>query len=370
MQMVGVDLLRNAKLVAPFLLLILIPSGGALTGGPDAHGYTFEDSSEGLVTYTPVDVAGLPVGMAVNLAPDSGLAVGDMDDGLYGAGLSGIGIPGLYTGNEMLRLWASTNGFISTMPANDDATDPDPTNECPDIGPAPNGHPRAMLFHDDLVVEGGIWVTLYGMGILGGDVHPFPHPDGIDAGVLLLTHYDDVRLASGGGTWDMWLGQWANGDFIFQYGPGMPAHHSATIGIQNADGSDSLIVSCVLGVEPIERAASTAGTCVLPDEADFQRQFRGGARSFCELFPAQKKALAEPGTVALVTADAGCRAVVDLDPGRGRDIRNLREGRVIPAGADVWAVCGPRGGTVAVELEGVASGGLSESAILFRAPSG
>ncbi len=178
------------------------------SGGPDLFGYKWKDSDEpGGPTFSFADIrtTGMPVTFT---SPDDAYA------GPFNLGMS---FP--YYGNMVSQVWVSTNGWVtfSAPSSSDYSNDPLPNSGAP-------GNLLA-LFWDDLHLRSGDVRYLY-------DGSRF---------ILQFTNIDKYSPSGGSLTFQVIL--YPSGKILYQYlTMTSSALDSATIGIQNAGGTDGLTV--------------------------------------------------------------------------------------------------------------------------------
>jgi len=174
-------------------------------GGPDAFGYRWIDSDEpGGPTYDWVEISGV----------GTQLTMGDDDN----EGPFDIGFTFSFYGNDFDQLYICSNGwvsFTSTVTTYSNDPIPDPT------GP----QNLLALFWDDLTGSGG-YVYYY------------------NDGSRFIIEYDEVhRLGCSECLYTMEIILYPNGKIIYQYKTmAGDRQDEATIGIENADGTDGLEV--------------------------------------------------------------------------------------------------------------------------------
>jgi hypothetical protein len=172
-------------------------------GGPDRTGYTYIDSdSPGGPAYNWVDIRS--VGTYIGVSGD------DRTVGPYPIGFS---FP--YYGNYFTTFNASTNGFISFTST---------SNSYGNVAlPSPSA-PGNMLaiFWDDLLAYGAYYYN---------------------DGSRLIIQYNPLAHYGGSGSYEFEVILYPNGDIIYQYRSMSGLLNSATIGIQDATGSDGLTVA-------------------------------------------------------------------------------------------------------------------------------
>jgi hypothetical protein len=159
----------------------------------------------------------------------------------------------MFYGNAYTQLNATTNGYIST-----DLTDlgPDLSNDCPlPVWPSTGGGARIYAYHDDL--ETAVYYQYFTSS-------PIPNPkNGQSMGASVFqwvgTHY------GGSAGVDVQAYLYDNGDIAFfinesggEYGSG------ATFGIQNADATEGLTLSCNTDLGSDGFAFMIAGPSVVP----------------------------------------------------------------------------------------------------------
>jgi len=188
------------------------------TGGPDAFGYTWDDS----VPYGEIDITG------------TGTMIMSGDDVSSGPiALGGMGTFNFY-GVNVSSLNMASNGYITT-----DGTDtgPDLSNDCPlPATPSTGGGARMYPLHDDLISDGyyQYFSSCPRTSDLGGDLgcHVFM--------------WDNVDHFGGGGPWQMWTVLYEHTwEIAFLIGPGNSEEGSgSTTGIQNEAATDGLTYAC------------------------------------------------------------------------------------------------------------------------------
>jgi subtilisin family serine protease len=179
------------------------PVGGdKAAGGPDAFGYNWRDSDEaGGPAFNWIDISA--VGTSVTLGDDA-------TGGPYA-----IGFPFEFYGVDYTEFNICSNGWISFTDTGTDMSN----------GPLPStGSPFNMvsLYWDDLNPGSG------------GAI--YYHYDG----TRLVVQYDAVPHYDSGGVYTMQAHLYPNGSIEYHYLSMGTINDSATIGIQNADGTDGL----------------------------------------------------------------------------------------------------------------------------------
>ncbi|MCB1182089.1 S8 family serine peptidase [bacterium] len=174
------------------------------SGGPDAYGYNWVDSDAvGGPAYNWIDIS--TTGTSVSLSDDNS------------AGPFAIGFPFEFYGTEFTSFNIASNGFISFT-----STDSPAGN-----GPVPStSSPANMvaLFWDDLNPS------------TGGNVYYYYD------GTRLIVQYDAINHYDSGGNYTMQLHLYPGGTIEYHYETIVDPSDSATIGIQNGDGTDGLSV--------------------------------------------------------------------------------------------------------------------------------
>ncbi len=177
-------------------------------GGPDAFGYRWIDSDEpGGPTFSWVEISGEPGATLLDLSDDQN------------AGPFDIGFTFSFYDNDFTQFRVCSNGwvsFTSTVTTYTNDSIPDPT------GP----QNLLALFWDDLYPPGN------------GDIYYY------NDGSRLIIEYDEVqRLGCSACLYTMEIILYPNGQIFYQYlTMGGDRLDEATIGIENADGTDGLEV--------------------------------------------------------------------------------------------------------------------------------
>jgi len=186
------------------------------SGGPDNYGYMWFDSNEaGGPTYNWIDISA--VGTLINFPTN--------DDG---TGLMPIGFDFDYYGQNYSQFRINPNGWIGF------GSDDNEWNNM-SIPNASAPKPAIFGFWDDLNPENNS-----PSGVVGGDVYYHSNAE------RLVVWFDDVveyDYYNPNGTYDFQMVIYANGEILFQYRSVSGVTNSATIGIQNANGSDGLQVA-------------------------------------------------------------------------------------------------------------------------------
>ncbi len=173
-------------------------------GGPDAFGYNWRDSDEaGGPAFNWIEIETL--GTAVTLTDDEN------------TGPFAIGFPFDFYGTAFTGFQLCSNGWISfTHTANVTANQPLPSVGAPANMIAP--------YWDDLDPSAG------------GNVYYY------NDGTRLIVEFKDVPQYDSGGVYTFQLHLYPNGAIEYHYLTMTTPNDSATIGIQNADGTDGLTV--------------------------------------------------------------------------------------------------------------------------------
>jgi len=174
------------------------------SGGPDAFGYNWIDSdAPGGPAFNWIDISG--VGASVTLA----------DDATGGPFNLGFTFP--YYGNDFTTFRIGSNGYVSFTSTS--------TSNANSALPAA-GAPANMLamFWDDLVAD-------------GGSVHYY------NDGTRMIVQYTGWGNFETGGPYSMQMHLYPNGTIEYHYLSMTPPVDSATIGIQNGDGTDGLTIA-------------------------------------------------------------------------------------------------------------------------------
>ena len=180
------------------------------SGGPDAFGYTWVDSNDPAgPTFDWVDISGMGTPLFGSYS----------DDGNRGPSPIGFDFP--FYGNTFSTFNVASNGFVSFT-----STSAPYTNQ-----PLPStGAPGNLLamWWDDMVVDPSD----------GGEVYYY------NDGSRLIIQFEIRRIAQFSPPYySMQTILYPNGDIVYQYNGLGTRQDSATIGIQNADGDDGLMVA-------------------------------------------------------------------------------------------------------------------------------
>ncbi|MHB8077641.1 MAG: S8 family serine peptidase [Candidatus Krumholzibacteriia bacterium] len=176
------------------------------SGGPDAFGYTWQDSDEpGGPAFDWIEIQGL--GTALTLA----------DDDNQGPFPLGFSLP--FHGNTFTSFRVGSNGFVSFS-----STSTALTNSGLPAAGAPSD--LLALFWDDLDPTAGGWIGYY------------------NDGSRLIIEYKDVPRYASGGPYSMQIHLYPGGRIEYHYLAMAGARlDEATIGLQNAAGTDGLQVA-------------------------------------------------------------------------------------------------------------------------------
>ena len=191
----------------------------ATSGGPDAFGYTFIDSTEpGGPTFSYVDIASSPN------------YIGTGDDSAFTINLGGPGFC-FYTpdgSGPYTQLRVSTNGYISTDLGDSGG---DLSNDCPiPATPSTGGGGRIYVDHDDLVTD------VYHM-----------YDAGLQANIVQWQgdHFGSQEGRGEGFPIDVQVLLFDNGNILMQYADDVEGGSGSTRGIQDADPpTTGLLHSC------------------------------------------------------------------------------------------------------------------------------
>ncbi|MFO7655139.1 MAG: S8 family serine peptidase [Candidatus Krumholzibacteriia bacterium] len=174
------------------------------SGGPDGFGYRWTDSNDPFgPTFAWLDISG-----------SGGVAIGSGDD--VSAGPFPLSFPFSFYGGEFDEFWVSSNGSLSLS----SSASPYSNQPLPNPGAPPH---LIAPFWDDLVVSGTVYWE--------------------DLGDRVVVQWHDVAHYSAGGPYSFQAILWADGTIDFQYETMGDPLNSATVGIQNGDGTDGLQVA-------------------------------------------------------------------------------------------------------------------------------
>lgn len=206
--------------------------GGGI--GPDAFGYTGNDSNTGVCSTQFVDIT------------TSGTNVGTGDDVAFPVTL---GAPFDLYGTVYTDFALSSNGYISSDPAD---TGGDLSNDCPLPAPPSTGSgARIYPMHDDLVTNGGIYYEFFTVCPRPSDSFPTSN---IGCHVVQWDNVEHFGVAGSFGFEAILYDQ--SWEIVFIQGAGNPeAGSGSTTGIQNDGATDGLTYACDT---PASVPASTA----------------------------------------------------------------------------------------------------------------
>ena len=192
------------------------------TGGPDAFGYVYADSTTDQCAFDFIDISG--TGNSVLAGDDMGVPVN-----LPGPALD-------FYGETVTDIGFTTNGYLSTDPAD---TGPDLSNDCPlPVSPSTGGGGRYYPLQDDLITADGLF-----------EYFPVcPRPSGAVANEgCYVFQWNGAEHFGGGGELFSFQAVLYDTSFaiVYQYGAGNPEQGSgSTTGIQNLAASDGLTYAC------------------------------------------------------------------------------------------------------------------------------
>jgi len=192
------------------------------TGGPDAFGYVFADSTTNQCTFNFIDITA--TGTSVVSGDDAGAPVN-----LPGPALD-------FYGETVTDIAMTTNGYLST-----DSTDtgPDLSNDCPlPAPPSTGGGGRYYPLQDDLITADGLFEYFPNC----------PRPSGAVAGEgCYVFQWNGVEHFGGMGETFSFQAVLYDTSYaiVFQYGAGNPETGTgSTTGIQNLAATDGLTYAC------------------------------------------------------------------------------------------------------------------------------
>jgi len=208
-----------------------------LTGGPDAFGYVFTDSTEPDgpdFSFIDISATGTPVPAILG------------DD--LGSGPLPIGFNFNFYGTIFTQFFAASNGYISFD--NSDLTDF--SNDCPIPNPNTANNSIYPLW-DDLCLNGQVPDFLCGAltlpsGAFFETFNSCPNPSGGDGPCTIFMWQNAAFLNDQTSQFDFEVILYDNGNILTQYGPGNPQEGLAsTTGIENLGGTDALLYACNAG---------------------------------------------------------------------------------------------------------------------------
>ncbi|GAA5482150.1 right-handed parallel beta-helix repeat-containing protein [Haloferula sargassicola] len=266
------------KAILPILASLLLPAlpAAALTGGPDASGYTFRDSAE----------TDGPTYQWIEIATSGEKIIGN-----------GLGLPTLVTQLDLAPqhmfhglaasfLRISRHGYLSN-----DGTDPgdDFTNDCPiDTPPSSGGGSRMAVFHDRIESGLGTW------GVYHQYFPTSPHPH--YSGRVHVIQWDNVQLVADTThtPFSFQVLLFGNGDIVYQYKDTPPAAASATVGTVFSSGPtrDGLGYSCNGG-------GITAGLAILFEPPTVSLTSGNGLAAAVAAVPNGGKIVVDPAVTSI-----------------------------------------------------------------------
>ncbi len=220
--------------------------GAATQGGPDAFGYTFQDSSSPVCGYQFIDLDPLtealelvPAGQGFPAADDGRsvfLALGDFAFEAYGQLIETVSL--------------GTNGYLSADPA---ATGGDFGSSCGVDPDSDAGAFRLNVLHDDLITAGGLRAQTF-------DVCPRPADVGSSDQRCVVFQWSGMGGFQSGGTPDGNIDFQAvvypdSREIVYQYRDNLNDNNAdADISLYRGPGSPRLTYSCNNAVPLAERA--------------------------------------------------------------------------------------------------------------------
>lgn len=289
------------------------------TGGPDAFGYRFTDQADGC-TFQFIDIGA------------TGAFVLEGDDVATPVTLA---LPFTFYDQTLTQLAASSNGYLSTDPADPGA---DLSNDCPLPSPlSTGGGGRIYPLHDDINLEAGIGRLLTQFFTV------CPRPSQIYSGVESCTvfQWDDAEHFPGGGgstfNFQTILYHTSN-QIVFQIGPGNPElGGGSTTGIQNAAITTGLTYACNTANSTPDNTAVCLFHPVLPpppagppgDQAPLCRALDGSTNSIIRVQPPGAaspiycRIVAENSAYVRNPGEIGVQSVIDLGVIQAVDLFNL-----------------------------------------------
>jgi hypothetical protein len=192
------------------------------TGGPDAFGYVYADSTTDQCTFQFIDISA--TGASVLSGDDAGVPVN-----LPGPSLD-------FYGETVTDIGFTSNGFLSTDSADGGG---DLSNDCPlPVSPSTGTGGRYYVVHDDLITADGLFEYF--------PVCPRPSGAVADEGCYVF-QWNGAEHFGGGG--ELFTFQAVLYDtsyaIVYQFGAGNPEQGSgSTTGIQNLAATDGLTYAC------------------------------------------------------------------------------------------------------------------------------
>lgn len=188
------------------------------TGGPDAFGYVWADSSTDQCAVDFIDIT------------DSGTSVVSGDDAAASVTLPGPSLD--FYGETVTELAASTNGYLATDPSDGGG---DLSNDCPlPAAPSTGGGGRYYPLQDDLVVNGDVLFEYF---------DPCPRDSGaVDGEGCYVFQWNGTEHFGGSDAFSFQAILYDTSyAIVYNYLPGNPEEGSgSTTGIQNAAADDAL----------------------------------------------------------------------------------------------------------------------------------
>jgi len=200
----------------------ILGPGPAPTGGPDAFGYVFADSTTAECTNDFIDIT------------ETGTSVVSGDDAAAPVDLPGPDLD--FYGETVTDIAMATNGYLSTDPAD---TGPDLSNDCPlPAVPSTGGGGRYYPLQDDLITADGLF-----------EYFPVcPRDSGAVAGEgCYVFQWNGTEHFGGGGETFSFQAVLYDTSYaiVYQFGAGNPEEGAgSTTGIQNLAADDGLTYAC------------------------------------------------------------------------------------------------------------------------------
>jgi len=197
--------------------------GGGVVVGPDAFGYTGNDSDGGNCSTQFINITG------------SGVNLGTGDDVAFNQILP-VGFD--FYGVMVNEFAVASNGYLST---DNTDTGPDLSNDCPlPVTPSTGGGARIYPVQDDLITNGGIFYEYFANCPRPSDNHP-----GSQTGCHVF-QWDDVNHFNGADSFGfeviLYNFSW---EIVFIQGAGnSEAGSGSTTGIQNDGATIGLTYAC------------------------------------------------------------------------------------------------------------------------------
>jgi hypothetical protein len=213
----------------------ILGGGPTPTGGPDAFGYVFADSSTAECTNDFIDITA--TGTNVVSGDDTGAPVN-----LPGPSLD-------FYGETVTDIAMTTNGYMSTDPTD---TGPDLSNDCPlPATPSTGGGGRYYPLQDDLITADGLF-----------EYFPIcPRDSGaVDGEGCYVFQWNGAEHFGGDETFSFQAVLYDTSyAIVYQFGAGNPEEGAgSTTGIQNLAADDGLTYACD---EPTPVTAGDGSVC-------------------------------------------------------------------------------------------------------------